>query len=113
VLRFLDVDEDYPIEQISVKQTTTTMRSQQIDDLLLSLTLGRSSLSRRARTALKAFAPQRLRREALRVIRRRAVLAPAAPPEQATMLELRRRFRPEVERVSDYLGRDLLSRWGY
>jgi Sulfotransferase domain len=113
VLRFLEVDEDYPIEKINVKQTISTMRSQQIDDLLLSLTLGRSSVSRRTRAALKALAPRRLRREALGLIRRRAVLAPAAPPEEATMLELRRRFQPEVASLSEYLGRDLLARWGY
>jgi hypothetical protein len=29
------------------------------------------------------------------------------------MLELRRRFRPEVQAVSEYLGRDLLGEWGY
>jgi hypothetical protein len=29
------------------------------------------------------------------------------------MLELRRRFKGEVEALSDYLGRDLVSLWGY
>ena len=43
VLRFLEIDEDHPLERVNVKQTTTTMRSQQLDDLVLSLTLGRSA----------------------------------------------------------------------
>ena len=29
------------------------------------------------------------------------------------MLELRRRFKPEVVALSEYLGRDLVSLWGY
>ena len=29
------------------------------------------------------------------------------------MLELRRRYRPEVVALSEYLGRDLVSLWGY
>ena len=81
-MRFLEIDEDRPLERVNVKQTTTTMRSQQLDDLVLSLTLGSSARSRRARAALKALAPRRVRREALRVLRRRAVLGQAAPPEQ-------------------------------
>jgi hypothetical protein len=112
VLRFLEVDEEHPLEQVNVKQTTTTMRSQQLDDLVHFLTLGHSSGARRARATLKALAPRRVRREALRVLRNRAVLGPAAPPEQEVMDELRLRYRPEVERLSEYLGRDMLARWG-
>jgi hypothetical protein len=29
------------------------------------------------------------------------------------MLELRRRFKPEVEALSRYLSRDLVALWGY
>ena len=29
------------------------------------------------------------------------------------MLELRRRFEAEVHALSDYLGRDLVTLWGY
>jgi hypothetical protein len=29
------------------------------------------------------------------------------------MLELRRRFKPEVTALSEYLGRDLVALWGY
>jgi hypothetical protein len=29
------------------------------------------------------------------------------------MAELRRRFRGEVEALGEYLGRDLVSLWGY
>jgi hypothetical protein len=29
------------------------------------------------------------------------------------MAELRQRYKPEVERFSEYLGRDLVHVWGY
>ncbi len=29
------------------------------------------------------------------------------------MEELRLRYQPEVARLSEYLGRDMLARWGY
>jgi hypothetical protein len=41
------------------------------------------------------------------------VLAPPAPVDEGLMLELRRRYKPEVVAVSEYLGRDLVSLWGY
>ena len=60
VLRFLEIDEDHPLERVNVKQTTTTMRSQQLDDLVLALTLGRSgSLAPRPRRAEGARPPAR------------------------------------------------------
>ena len=35
------------------------------------------------------------------------------PPDAELMLELRRRFKPEVEALSEYLDRDLVKLWGY
>jgi hypothetical protein len=35
------------------------------------------------------------------------------PPDEQLMLELRRRYAPEVVALSEYLGRDLVSLWGY
>ncbi len=29
------------------------------------------------------------------------------------MAQLRQQFKPEVERFSEYLGRDLVTLWGY
>ena len=40
-------------------------------------------------------------------------LGESTTTEQAFITELRHRFKPEVEKISDYLGRDLVSRWGY
>ena len=35
------------------------------------------------------------------------------PADESVMLELRRRFKPEVVALSEYLDRDLVSLWGY
>jgi hypothetical protein len=41
------------------------------------------------------------------------VLGEPPPPDLALMQELRRRFAGEVAEISEYLGRDLISLWGY
>ena len=40
------------------------------------------------------------------------VRRPRAPDENF-VLELRRRFKPEVVALSEHLGRDLVTLWGY
>jgi hypothetical protein len=113
VLRFLEVDDEYPIEEINIKQTTRTIRSQRLDDVLSSLSRGRSPISRAARATVKAFTRRDHRHEAFRAARRRAVLRDVPPPDESLMLELRRRFKPEVVALSEYLDRDLVALWGY
>lgn len=113
VLRFLELDEEYPIEVMDVHPTTHSMRSQQLDDLLDSVTQGRSPLTLTAKTTLKSLMPRKVRRNAYRAIRRRGVYRELSPPDVRLMIELRRRFRPEVEALSEYLDRDLLALWGY
>jgi hypothetical protein len=109
VLRFLDVDPTVPVES-SEANPTVRMRSQRLDELVHTLTVGGSPLARAVRAPVKALAPQRLRHAALHDVRRRFVVGAPPPPDEAFMLELRRRFAPEV---SEYLGRDLVSLWGY
>jgi hypothetical protein len=113
VLRFLEVDEEHALEPIQVKQTARTIRSQRLDDLLYSISQGRSPLSRAARASVKAFTPRALRHDALRTARTRAVYGDVPPPDDRLMAELRARFQPEVAALSDYLGRDLITLWGY
>ncbi len=111
-LRFLEVDDEQQLEELNVKQTTRTMRSQQLDDLLYSVTLGQSPVSRAARATAKTLAPRELRRDTLRAIRRVGVLGPAPAPDEDLMRELRVRFKPEVVALSEYLDRDLRSAVG-
>jgi hypothetical protein len=54
-----------------------------------------------------------LRHDALRTARTRAVYGDVPPPDDDLMAELRARFKPEVAALSEYLGRDLITLWGY
>jgi hypothetical protein len=112
VLRFLGVDEDYPIEPLLANPTDRTMRSQSLDETLRSVSLGANAPARAARSLLRV-APRGLRRGAMRAARERLVYSEPPPPDESLMLELRRRFKPEVEAASEYLGRDLVGLWGY
>jgi hypothetical protein len=111
VLRFLDV-APVPVAPSEVNPTVR-MRSQRLDELVHTLTVGDSPLARAARAPVKALAPRRLRHAALHGVRRRFVVGAPPPPDEALMLELRRRFAPEVVALSEYLDRDLVSLWGY
>jgi hypothetical protein len=113
VLRFLDVDDQHPIQVLEANPTARSMRSQQLDDLVYSVSVGRGAASRAVKAAVKVLTPRQLRRNALRVTQRRIVQATPAPADEAFMLELRRRFEPEVVALSEYLDRDLVALWGY
>jgi len=112
VLRFLEVDDSYPIDAIHVNPSLA-MRSQQLDELVHALSVGHGPASRAAKAVLKALTPRRVRREMLSATHRHIVHGPPPPPDEALMLELRRRFKREVVAISDYLGRDLVSLWRY
>ena len=112
VLRFLEVDDTYPVQTLDANPTIL-MRSQQLDDLVHAVTVGRGPVSRMAKSAVKAILPRGARHGALGVTRRHVVHGDPKTPDEELMLELRRRFKPEVVAASDYLGRDLVSLWGY
>jgi hypothetical protein len=113
VLRLLGVDETVPVTVMDVNRTNRTMRSQRLDDLVHAISVGRGPASRLAKTAIKTITPRSLRRDALHVAQRRIVHSPAPPTDEKLMLELRRRFKPEVVALSEYLDRDLVGLWGY
>jgi len=113
VLRVLGVDEAVPVNAMDVNRTSRSMRSQALDDLVHAVSVGRGPASRFAKTTLKTLTPQRLRRDALSVAQRRFVHASTPPVDESLMLELRRRFKPEVVALSEYLDRDLVGLWGY
>jgi Sulfotransferase family len=113
VLRFLDVDDARPIEVLDVNPTTRSMRSQQLDELVHAVSVGRGPVSLGVKATVKALTPRQLRRDALRVTQRRIVRRKPEPPDADFMMELRRRFKPEVEALSRYLDRDLVTLWDY
>jgi hypothetical protein len=57
--------------------------------------------------------PQQARHRALRAVRHRLLYRRPGAPDERLMLELRHRFSGEVDALSEYLGRDLVTLWGY
>jgi hypothetical protein len=112
VLRFLEVDDSYPLEAIEANPTVR-VRSPRLHEFLLSVYLGRSPASRALKGPIKTLVPKRFRGRALRETQRRVIYGTPRPPDEALTLELRRRFKGEVVALSEYLDRDLVSLWGY
>src|SRR5262249_53959755 len=113
VLSFLGVDEDVELAPGDVNVTTRTVRSHRLHDLIDTVAHGRGRAGSLAKSVVKSLAPRSVRRDAFTATRRHLVTADAPEEDPALMLELRRRFAPEVEAAGDYLGRDLVTLWGY
>lgn len=112
VLRFLGLDDAIELRAREANPTVH-MRSQQLDELVHRFSVGRGPFSLALKAAVKTLTPRRLRRGALEAAQRKLVLGPAQPPDEQLMRELRIRYRPEVERLSEHLGRDFVALWGY
>jgi Sulfotransferase family len=112
VLRFLDVDDTLALEVLDVNPSVL-MRSQQLDDLVHAVSVGRGPVSRAVKAAVKTLSPDDLRRGALNFTMRKIVHGDPPAPDESFMRELRRRFKGEVEALSAHLDRDLVSLWGY
>jgi hypothetical protein len=114
VLRFLDVDETVPLEAVETNHVKA-VRSVRLHHLTAALHLAdkRPAAAGPLSRAANALIPKRLRSSAARDAWRRLVYSQPPAPDPAYMLELRRRFTPEVLALSAYLDRDLVGRWGY
>jgi Sulfotransferase family len=119
VLRFLGVDESYSTAGNAVGtgavkvNPTVQARSQRINELVHALSVGRGPVSVALKATIKALTPRQLRSDSLRLLQRRVVFAEPRPPDERLIAELRRRFKPEVIALSEYLGRDLVTLWDY
>jgi hypothetical protein len=112
VLRFLEVDDSVGVAPTEANPTVR-MRSQQLDELVNAVSVGRGPATRAVKGLIKAVTPSRLRERALQATLERVVLGDVGAPEPAVMSEIRLRFRHEVVALSDYMNRDLVSEWGY
>jgi Sulfotransferase domain len=112
VLRFLEVDDTLPIAALEANPTVRA-RSQRLSELVHAVSVGRGPVSLALKAGVKAFTPRGLRRGVLEATKRRVVFGDPGLPDEELMLELRHRFRGEVAAVSEYLGRDLVTLWGY
>jgi Sulfotransferase domain len=112
VLQFLEVDDTAPF---AVRETNASVqvRAKRLNNLLRSLSVADDPVSKAVKRSVTTLTPARPRHRVQRAIRRRVVFGRPQPPDPKFMMELRRRFKPEVEAVSDYLDRDLVDQWGY
>jgi hypothetical protein len=111
VLRFLQVDDTVPV-QVRDANPTVRLRSKQLDDLIHRASVGRGPVMKGVKVGIKAVTSRRLRHGALGM-RGSLVYGEPRPPDEQLMLELRRRYKGEVEALGEYLDRDLLRLWGY
>jgi Sulfotransferase family len=107
VLRFLDVDDSVSVKP-SQANPTVMVRSRSLERLV-----HRGAAWRPANSLLKAVTSPRMRRNVLYPLRNRVIYGKAPPADGDFMLALRRRFKPEVVSLSEHLGRDLVTLWGY
>jgi hypothetical protein len=112
VLRFLEVDDTTPIELMEANPTVS-VRSQRLHELVHAVSVGRGPISRAVKAAVKALTPTSVRRGALHATQRSVVYREPTAPDERLMLDLRRRFKGEVAALSEHLGRDLITLWGY
>jgi len=112
VLRFLDLEEDFALAP-SEANPSVRVRSRRLNKLVYDVTMGRGSGAAAVKRGVKAVVPRRARRRALDTVQRQFIFGEPAPVDEALMTDLSRRFKPEVEAVSEYLGRDLIGLWGY
>jgi Sulfotransferase family len=112
VLRFIGVDDEVAVESLEVNPTVR-VRSPRMHELLHALSVGRGPASLRLKATLKSVLPRRLRKRVLSTMRKRLVYGEPEPPDEQLMAQLRRRYKPEVVALSEQIGRDLVSLWGY
>jgi hypothetical protein len=108
VLRFLDVDDTFSIE-VTKTNPTVRVRFRHLNQVIYSVHARQHPVWRTARERVKPLIPGQVRRRLLETV----VYGAPRPPDEGLMMELRRRFKPEVVALGDYLDRDLVSLWGY
>jgi hypothetical protein len=112
VLRFLELDDSAPVE-LREANPTVRVRSPRLNEMVRAVSVGSGPAARAIKLSVKALMPRRLRARALQTTHRKILYGAPQPADEQLMLDLRRRFRGEVVALGEYLGRDLVTEWGY
>jgi hypothetical protein len=115
ILRFVGVDEDPTGAAIPLRNfnQSVEVRSRRVNELLRRATTPNGPAARAVKRSLQTLTPVRVRQKAIQTARRKVVFGDLQAPDERVMRDLRRRLKGEVEALSDYMGRDLVSLWGY
>lgn len=111
LLEFLGVRSETAVAT-GQRNPTVWVRSQLLDDAVHRLSVGRGPWSGAAKAATKLLLGASAR-HLLQSVRSRIVYGSPRAPSAEVMHELRVHAKPEVERLSAYIGRDLVTEWGY
>jgi hypothetical protein len=111
VFRFLGVEE--MAIRVRRAKPTVEVRMPRLNSMLRRLIVADHGAFATLNESIKALTPMRARQGLLHAVRKRFVYAEPRPPDEVFMSELRQRLRPEVVALSEYLGRDFVSLWGY
>jgi hypothetical protein len=112
IFRFLEVDDSVAVERRSANPTVR-VRSHRGQALFNAISVGRTPATSVLKRGVQAMVPAPLLQRAMLAARRTVINERPPPADRELIEELRRRFKPEVTAVSEYLGRDLVKLWGY
>jgi hypothetical protein len=114
VQRFLGIDDTVPLQpvQTTPNEAVRSLRLHRLRGIVGRADADPAAAGMLART-LSTITPRRVRSGVLAGAVRRLAYEPAAPADERFVRELRRRFKPEVVALSEYLDRDLVKLWGY
>lgn len=113
VLRFLGVDEHRKLDLTDANVSAKRVRSNRVNDLARMLNQGRGPISGKLNSSIKRVTTPALRKRLLWPAYDRVLFGKPRPADEAVMTEIRRRFKPEVVALSEYLERDMVKLWGY
>jgi Sulfotransferase family len=113
VLRFLGVDEHPSLGLADTHTTWKRVRSNRVNDLARMLNQGRGPISGVLNSSIKRVTTPAFRKQLLWPVYDRVLFGRPRPADEALMVEIRRRFKPEVVALSEHLDRDMVKFWGY
>jgi len=111
VLDFLQVSED-PSVEFSVRNQSVLVRSKNARSALYDLSTGAGRFSGLQRF-IKRVTPDKARRDVLMWVYRHFIFKSVPTLSAETTDKLKRAVFPEVVKLQNLLGDDLISRWGY
>ncbi|MFQ5571827.1 MAG: sulfotransferase [Rhodothermales bacterium] len=112
VLAFLDVDPTFTPKDFQIHNRGAVLRSRHLRRIIHKVAFG-EGWAAPLKPVLKRLLPVHLRRTLMHKTFKRFVFKPKQPLDPALVYELKQTFRDEVIRLSEFLGRDMLSLWGY